>query len=149
MDSAGLVITATHTHSRPGNYAGNDFYNDLISNAKGFIEKYFFFICEQIAAAVIEAYDNRKPARVATEATTVEKVTKNRSLPAYLLNENIQQQKKNPNEFDAVNPYFHMIRIDCQDDQGEYVPVGAFTNFSSHPNSKPSELDAIQITMKK
>jgi len=141
VDSAGLVITATHTHSGPGNYVGNNFYNDLISNAKGFIEKYFVFICEQIATAVIEAYENRKPARVATGTTTVEKVTKNRSLPAYLLNENIQQQKANPSEFDAVNPYLHMIRIDCLDSEGEYVPVGTFTNFSNHPNSRPSELD--------
>ena len=141
IDSAGLVITATHTHSGPGNYVGNNFYNDLISNAKGFIEKYFVFICEQIAVAVIEAYDNRKPARVATGTTTVENVTKNRSLPAYLLNENIQKQKTSPNEFDAVNPHLHMIRIDCQDDQGAYVPIGTFTNFSNHPNSRPSELD--------
>ncbi len=141
VDSSGLAITATHTHSGPGNYAGNNFYNDVVTNRMGFVEKYFIFICHQIASAIIEAYEHRKPARIATGTTSVEGVTKNRSLPAYLMNKNIRDKKIKPNEFEAINPYLHMIRIDCQDDQGNFQPVGAFTNFSNHPNSRPSELD--------
>ncbi|MCG8671769.1 MAG: neutral/alkaline non-lysosomal ceramidase N-terminal domain-containing protein [Pseudomonadales bacterium] len=141
VDSPGLVICATHTHSGPANFMGNKFYNDTVGNSMGFIEKYFNFLCERLSSAVIDAYENRKPAKIATGTTTVTGVTKNRSLPAFLKNKNIQNQKDAPNEYQAINPDLHMIRIDCQTEDGSYLPVGAFTNFSNHPNSRPSELE--------
>ena len=139
IDTGGLLIAGTHTHSAPGNYFGNNIYNYVSSNKKGFEKNYFEFLSRQIARAVIQAYKNRRPAKIATGGTTIEGVTANRSLQAYLKNNN----KEKTNEFEAVNHYFHLIRVDCKDKDGFYKPIGAFSNFSIHSNTNPKELNKL------
>ena len=143
IDAGGLVISATHTHSAPGNYFGNMFYNKMASNSSGFDNIYLNFLTSQISNAVIRAYESRRPAKIATGTTEVRGVASNRSLPAYYMNNNIRNMEKKPDEINAVNPYLHMIRIDCLTEDGKYKPAGAFTNFSLHPSSNPVELGSL------
>jgi len=143
VDCAAIVIAGTHTHSGPGNYFGNKVYNDGASNKAGLEEKYFEFCSTQIAKGIIDAYENRKPAKIATGTTEIWNVTINRSLQPYLLNENIKNLDKKPDELEAVNPKLHMIRIDCLDKEGAFKPMGMFTNFSMHPNTNPAELGGL------
>jgi neutral ceramidase len=142
IDAGGLLIAGTHTHSAPGHYFDANFYNLLGSNKTGFDKEYYEFLSGQIACAIIKAYKNRRPAKIATGFTSIKGVTANRSFPAYLRNKNIKDKEK-IDKFDAVNPYLHLIRVDCLEDDGSYNPIAAFSNFSIHPNSVPTELDKL------
>lgn len=139
IQNQGLLIAATHNHSGPGNYFGANFYNIFASNKVGFDQNYFDFMSSQIADAVIKAYRTRRPAKIASGRIEIKGVTANRSPEAYIKNRNIKK-KKNINIFEAVNPYFNLIRIDCFDDHTKtYKPLAAFSNFSLHPNTNPME----------
>ncbi len=143
IDAGGLLIAGTHTHSGPGNYFGNMFYNQMASNHSGFDSRCYEFLSRRIAGAIINAYKDRRPAKIATGTTTVKGVAWNRSLAAYHKNKNISGLQTKPGKFEAVNPYLHMIRVDCLDGKGSYKPLGAFTNFSLHPNTNPVELGCV------
>lgn len=132
VEAGGLVLAGTHTHSAQGNYFGDAFYDRMASNAPGFEDKLYNFMADQIADAVIRAYEGRRPARIATGSIEIHGVTRNRSLPAYHMNKSLEGKK--PGIREAVNPELRMIRIDCRRDDGSYVPIGAFSNFSMHPN---------------
>ena len=132
VEAGGLVIAGTHTHSAPANYFGSDFYNKFASSKKGLEWEYFQFLCERIGRAVVQAYENQRPARIATGTAQVHGATRNRSLPAYWKNANITD---NPPAEKAINPLLHMIRVDCLADDGTYQPAGAFSSFSIHPTA--------------
>lgn len=134
----GLLIAGTHTHSGPGNYFENNFYNDHASNAAGFDPEYFDYLSGQIAHAVIRAYQEKRPARIATGKTQIWNVTRNRSLESYLANRNIDAGKQ-PNIYEAVNPNLYMIRVDVLDDKGQYIPLTAFSSFSIHGTAVPPQ----------
>ncbi len=143
IEAAGLLIAATHTHSAPGNFFDSHFYNKVDSNISGFEEQYFHFLSTQIADAVIEAYQNRKPARIATGSTKIKAdVTRNRSIKAYKKNK--LPPNEDPNQFSAVNRCFHMIRVDCLDEtDGNYKPLAVFSNYSIHSNTNPKILEGL------
>lgn len=144
VDAAALAICATHTHSGPGNYFGNEMYNSNASNKPGLEKKYLDFCSRQMADGIIEAYKNSRPAKIATGTTEIWNATISRSLQPYLQNENIKKLPEQPDALQAVNPYLHLIRIDCLDgNSGEYKPAGLFTNFSIHPNTNPAELGGL------
>jgi len=143
VDCGGLLIAGTHTHSGPGNYFASMFYNNMASNRAGFDPSLFEFLSQRIASAVIESYQNRRAAKIATGSTRITGVAWNRSLAAYLQNENISLLKTAPDKKEAVNPFLHMIRVDCLEKDGSYKPIGAFSNFSLHPNTNPAELGGV------
>ncbi len=132
IEAGGLVIAGTHTHSAPGNYFGDAFYDRMASHVPGFQKRLFEFLSERIAGAVIEAYEKRAPARIATGSINIEGVNRNRSLNAY--RHNVDFKGCEPSAREAVNPVLHMIRVDCLSKSGTYLPIGAFSNFSMHPN---------------
>jgi len=131
---SGLIMAGTHTHSAPGNYYSNDFYNNHASNSAGFDEQYFDFLTKQMAKAVIDAYTsaNKKnqKAKIATGYSSVTDVTKNRSLGAYRNNKNI---KDDIADVDAVNNKLFLIRIDVLS-KNKYIPLAVISSFSIHPN---------------
>lgn len=142
LDSRGILMAGTHTHSGPGNFFGSKLFNDHASNDSGFSMEYFLFLSQRIAKAVVDAYENRRPAKIATGSTRIEEnVTQNRSFQAYLENRNVNASRAT--KYNAVNPYMHMLRVDCLDKDGTYKPLGAFSNFSLHPNTKPELLGAL------
>ena len=133
----GLTIAGTHTHSGPGNYFENNFYNDHASNAAGFDSGYFDYLSGQIAEAIIRAYADRKPARIATGKVHIRHMTRNRSIQSYQANKNIAA-KKLPDSDEAVNPELYMIRVDVKDNNQSYRPLAAVSSFSIHGTAVPS-----------
>jgi neutral ceramidase len=134
-----LSLLVTHTHTGPANYLDSDFYNVFGANRPGFDPQLTEFLVSQISAAVIEAFEQRRPARVAIGQREVWGMTRNRSVAAWANNFNIAAA--NINEalaFRAVNPTMTMLRIDLQDDQGQFHPAGALTSFSIHGTSIPA-----------
>jgi neutral ceramidase len=139
LDLKGIMLSATHTHSGPGHLSGSNFYLMNSANAGGLDMKFFDFVTGQIAAAIIDAYNSRRPARVATGSTELYGFTRNRSIAAYRANRNIDIGKVGDIR-EAVNPGMHMVRVDCLDaESGAYVPAGALTSFSIHGTTVPSQ----------
>lgn len=141
VEAAGLVIAGTHTHSAQGNYFGIRIYDRMASSKPGFDRDMFEFLAGRIAEAVIRAYESRRPAKIATGSITVFNATRNRSLPAYRMNPGTAHDVSDPR--DAVNPELRMIRVDCRADNGGYVPIGAFSTFSMHPNLAHEDTEAL------
>jgi neutral ceramidase len=138
LDMAGIMMSGTHTHSGPGNLLGSNFYVMHAANAGGLDPAFFDFVTGQIARAIIDAYNDRKPARIATGNIDVYGFTRNRSISAYRANKNADPEKARDIR-KAVNPGMHMVRVDCLDEKsGAYVPAGALTSFSIHGTSVPS-----------
>lgn len=133
-----LSITSTHNHNGPGNYLTSDFYNAFGSNQPGFDPDVFNFLVEQISDALIQAYEEQKPAKIAVGHKTVYGFTKNRSLEAYVQNSAVEDKEMSEMAaLRAVNPVMTMVRIDMQDQRGDFKPAGAFTSFSIHGTAMP------------
>ncbi len=132
---ANLSITSTHTHSGPGQYFASDFYNIFGSHRAGFDPKLFDFLVQQISDAVIEAYQTREEATIATGVRSVYGLTKNRSIGAYLNNRDEPLSGQSDSEAQArmaVNPRMTMLRIDHRDQNGQFKPKGILTSFAIH-----------------
>ncbi|MGB4270090.1 MAG: neutral/alkaline non-lysosomal ceramidase N-terminal domain-containing protein [Spirochaetota bacterium] len=129
---AGIMMAGTHTHSGPGNYFESNFYNRFASNASGFDEEYFNFLCNQIATAIIQAYSTQKPAIIVYGTKSLYGFTRNRSFVAYRANVNASAD----NPLKAVNPTMHMLRVDTIDG-GKPKPLAALTVFSIHGTTVP------------
>lgn len=140
---SGLMFAGTHSHSAPGNFFDCNFYNKFASSKKGLDGELYQFLSSRIADAVIEAYRNRRPARIAVGTAEIQGVTRNRSMEAFLANfeegaEHRTGEADRPSDREtAVNPIMTMIRVDLRDDDGTYRPAGAFSSFSVHPTSVP------------
>ncbi|MCX7678177.1 MAG: neutral/alkaline non-lysosomal ceramidase N-terminal domain-containing protein [Spirochaetes bacterium] len=134
-----IVLTGTHTHSGPGNFFGSNFYTIHAGNKGGIDVEFLNFLTHQIANAITEAYEKRKPAKVALGKIEVYGFTRNRSIEAYRANINADPQKVT-DRLKAVNPFMHMLRVDVFDEKSrKYVPAGAFTSFSIHGTTIPSD----------
>jgi neutral ceramidase len=133
----GLLIAGTHTHSAPGNYFDNNFYNNNASNAAGFDPEYFDYLSKQIANAAIRAYKEKRPAKIATGKTQILDMTRNRSIESYYANKNVSA-KNPPDIYQAVNTDMYMIRVDGLDNDGRYHPLAALSSFSIHGTAVPS-----------
>src|SRR5690606_31764062 len=139
VPSHALSLLVTHTHSGPGNYLGSDFYNVSGSNRPGFDPQLFEFLAQQLSNAVIEAYQQRRPAKVAVGQTDVWGLTRNRSLAAWAENFNIPEEDQTEAlALQAVNPRMTMLRIDLEQANGCYAPAGALTLFSIHGTAIPA-----------
>ena len=139
IEAGGLVIAATHTHSAQGNFFGEVLYDRMASPEPGFQKQLYDFMAERISAGIIRAYEGRRPAKIATGSATIAGAIRNRSLPAYHMNATLGGKK--PGELEAVNPELRMIRVDCRNETGEFVPIAAFSNFSMHPNLTNEDTD--------
>ncbi|HCO95042.1 MAG TPA: alkaline ceramidase [Phycisphaerales bacterium] len=129
-----IAITATHTHSAPANFFENDFYNKHMTSAQWLDVEFLEFVTQRIARGILEAYDNRRPAKIATGRKDIYGYNRNRSLDSYVLNKNIGDLRLDNSEavYKAVNPALYMVRIDVRDDDGRYKPLAAFSSFSVH-----------------
>jgi neutral ceramidase len=129
-----IAITATHSHSAPVNFFDNDFYNKHTSSGAGLEPRFLEFTAQRIAQGILEAYETRRPARVATGRKDIYGYNRNRSLSAYVLNNNMKDLEWDDPEaaFRAVNPALYMVRVDVRDVQGRYLPLAAFSSFSVH-----------------
>ncbi|MFP4445129.1 MAG: neutral/alkaline non-lysosomal ceramidase N-terminal domain-containing protein [Desulfosudaceae bacterium] len=126
----GLMLAGTHTHSAPGNCFGSNFYNSFAAAEKGLDEDLYHFLAARMAAAVDAAFQVRRPARIAAGSMPLYGMTRNRSLAAWQANPGTDPAA---DPLAAVNPEFFMMRIDLQDEDGQFRPAGAFSSFSIHP----------------
>ena len=137
--SHNMSIHVTHTHSGPGHFLSSDFYNTFGTNKPGFDPQVFEFLAQQIAGGLIEAYENRQPAKVAVGVKNIYGATKNRSIGAYVANKNVADKSETIEAAErAVNPLMTMVRIDIKNDAGDFVPAGAFSSFSVHGTGIPA-----------
>jgi neutral ceramidase len=142
IDAGDLSITSTHTHSGPGLYLGSNFYNAHGVRHGGFDPAMLEFLGARIADAVVEAYETRRPARIASGRRQVWGATRNRSIEAWLRNPVAKGlEESHQLEFAAVNPWMTMLRIDLQAPGGGFHPAGAFTLFSIHGTGIPADSD--------
>ena len=139
LDVGGIMMSGTHTHSGPGNLLGSNFYVMHAGNAGGLDLKFLDFVTGQVAQAIIDAYNARRPAKIATGSAEVHGFTRNRNISAYRANNNADPEKAKDIR-KAVNPEMHMARVDCLDEKtGAYAPAAALTSFSIHGTAVPSQ----------
>lgn len=137
-----ITVNVTHTHSAPGNYLDTDFYNAFGSNRPGFDPAVYEFLVTRMSDAVIAAYNNRRPAKIAIGQREVYGLTRNRSIHAYVQNKNVSDKSESDQHaFKAVNPELTLLRIDQRGDDGQYHPAGAFSFFSIHGTTIPAAYD--------
>lgn len=142
VDIGDLSLTSTHTHSGPGLYLGSNFYNAHGVRHGGFDPALLDFLSRRIADAVIDAFTNRRPARIASGRRRVWGATRNRSLEAWLRNPVAAGRTYSHElEYEAVNPWMTMVRIDLEAPGGGFHPAGAFTLFSIHGTGIPADSD--------
>ncbi|MFE8071055.1 neutral/alkaline non-lysosomal ceramidase N-terminal domain-containing protein [Marinobacteraceae bacterium S3BR75-40.1] len=140
IDASNLTITTTHTHSAPGQIVGSQFYNKHISNVAGFAQGYFDFLLERLRSAALEAYRNRQPARIAIGHRDIWGLTRNRSVPAYVENNDVENKSTSDERaYHDINPRMFMVRLDRITDDGGSDPLGAFASFSIHGTALPAD----------
>lgn len=137
LDVTQIMIGSTHTHSGPVNFFNNNFYNKHFGALPGLEEKYFKILTTKIAKAIIQAYNTRKPAKIATGKKDFYGLSRNRSLAAYARNTTVGGVDLNDPQavFKHIDPSFNMIRVDAQTSSGAYKPIGVFSSFSIHATS--------------
>ncbi len=129
-----IAITASHSHSAPANFFENDFYNKHMTSGQWLDVNLLEFVTRRIAQGILEAYEGRRAAKVATGHKDIYGYNRNRSLSSYVLNENVKDISLSDPEavFKAVNPALCMLRVDVEDDDGRYKPLAAYSSFSAH-----------------
>ncbi len=140
IDASNLTITATHSHSAPGQIVGSQFYNKHISHKAGFARDYFEFVLDKVHAAAQEAYQSAGPATLASGTRDVWGLTRNRSLEAHVENETVANKSQGDHRtFHSVNPSMHMVRIDRLVEGAQPKPLAAFASFSIHGTALPGD----------
>lgn len=129
-----IAITASHSHSAPVNFFDNDFYNKHTSSGQWLEPEFLEFTADRISQGILQAYRERRAAKIATGKKDIYGYNRNRSLDSYVLNDTVSGiDLDNPQDkFKAVNPSLYMVRVDVKDDRGQYLPLAAFSSFSVH-----------------
>lgn len=152
---AQLLLSATHTHHGPANFATSRLYNRAASNHFGFDPELFEFLVERIAAAVAEAARARAPSRLRLDSAPLPAVARNRSLAPFARNPEAEllvehnaalptcpEAPADPGvEIDpcqAVDPTLTTLRIEDLD--GRPRAIAAF--FAVHATSMVNATDA-------
>ncbi|HEX6105359.1 MAG TPA: neutral/alkaline non-lysosomal ceramidase N-terminal domain-containing protein [Gemmatimonadales bacterium] len=134
-----LLVSATHTHSGPGNFYGERQYNANTARVAGYDPRVTDFIVERITAAVERAASELQPAAIAWGETAVHGVTTNRSLVAFCRNpEAAVLCLETPDPRAAVDPALVMLRVDALDSRGGRRPLGTYSVLALHGTAIPN-----------
>ena len=138
-----LLLSATHTHSGPGNYFAADGYNANAGRFAGFDPVVTDFLIDGIAGAVEDAASDLQPARAGWRFEPVWDFTFNRSYEAYERNTDprVAVNPAAPRRLDqqAVDSTFALLRVDRCDQQWENcAPRGAYGVFPIHSSNIPA-----------
>lgn len=82
----GLVVAGTHTHTGPGRYMGNGFYDVFAQRRSGFDKRAADRLVDGVVSAVRKAMSAARPALVAVSVEKLWGVSRNRSLDPFLQN---------------------------------------------------------------
>ncbi len=143
-----LILSATHSHSGPGNYYDGWQYNQVASARPGYDPFLVDFLVEQFAQAVEAAVRDLRPARAAWGVRSVTNLTRNRSLDAFLRNDSalttVTAVSRDTQALQAVDHAWTMLRVDqCDATGARCQPKGAFSVFAIHGTGNPPPNDLI------
>ena len=138
-----LLLSATHTHSGPGNFFAADGYNTNAGRFVGFDPVVTDFLIDGIAGAIEDAASDLQPARAGWRFEPVWDFTFNRSYQAYERNTSprVTVNPAAPRRLDqqAVDSTFALLRVDRCDRQWENcAPRGAYGVFPIHSSNIPA-----------
>lgn len=120
-DFDNVLLTATHTHSGPGGFSTDIFYN---LTTLGFSKKNFNTIVDGIVAAILRAEENLAPATIKVAQGELKGINFNRSPQSYLLNPENERAKYAGD----VDTTMTLIRFDRLDG----TPIGIINWFPIH-----------------
>jgi len=138
-----LLLSATHTHSGPGNFFAADGYNANAGRFAGFDPVVTDFLIDGIAGAIEDAASDLRPARAGWRFEPVWDFTFNRSYGAYERNTSprvtVNPAAARPLDQQAVDSTFALLRVDRCDQQWENcAPRGAYGVFPIHSSNIPA-----------
>jgi hypothetical protein len=124
-------------------------YNASASRLSGFDQNLFEFLAHRIAAAIVEAAKNGRPATVRLLETRVPGLMRNRSLQAFMLNpknerntileENVDlpagvaPEKYSIDAYRAVNPRLTVLKVESASGRAQTIGIAAF--IAVHPTA--------------
>ena len=131
-----FVLSATHTHSGPGNFYEVEQYNNLGGRFPGYDPHLVEFLVSGIVAAVRQAEAELKPAKAGWLDHTTHGFAWNRSMRAYALN---PRSGPLPDDLTALDRQWSVLRVDqCGPGWNDCQMKGAFSVFAIHGTSYPS-----------
>lgn len=129
-----LMMAASHTHAAPGGFFGETFYNRFGSGRPGFFRHLVKWLADRISEGVKTACADLAPCRIGAGVVTVEGLSRNRSLEAWIWN-----YAKNPTRipYSTVIPDVYLLRVDrvITDPAADTVPIAAFVVAPVHATS--------------
>ncbi|MDB5970785.1 MAG: hypothetical protein JWQ90_3235 [Hydrocarboniphaga sp.] len=144
LSSERLMLCSQHTHCGPGGYSHYPFYNFSVP---GFRSEVFDAIVASLAAALIAAWNARRPARlqfaVDRFADQVD-VAFNRSLAAYNRNPGVHKLGDHQTHL-AIDRRMWLLKV-CQD--GDGALIGQINWFGVHPTSISSRVSLLSYDNK-
>ena len=138
-----LLLSATHTHSGPGNFFAADGYNTNAGRFVGFDAVVTDFLIDGIAGAIEDAASDLQPAQAGWRFEPVWDFTFNRSYEAYERNTSprvtVNPAAARRSDQQAVDSTFALLRVDRCDQQWENcAPRGAYGVFPIHSSNIPA-----------
>ncbi len=146
FDETNIVVSATHTHSAPGQYFPYSAYDLTLPNANTITQfearpdpQLYAFLARRLAVAIARADDDRAPGAAAWgHAAIPVGLTENRSIEAHLANYGIAKKlgegraSDSPRGADStIDPELDVLRVDKRIG-GRLVPVGMWSTFANH-----------------
>ncbi|MDQ1351092.1 MAG: neutral ceramidase [Acidobacteriota bacterium] len=129
-----LVMSASHTHAGPGGFFGASFYNTFGSSRSGFFPALVNWAADRIDSGIKTACLDLAPARVAAGEVTIDGLTRNRSLEAWIWN-----YKNNVIDvpYNSVIPRVWVFRIDHvnKEQPAQTIPIAAYIITPLHATS--------------
>jgi neutral ceramidase len=150
FDERSIVISASHTHSGPGGFSpfGSDNFVPPTTGTPTTFNlatdrQLYGFIIDRVAMAIERADDDRGPARAGWGASTLLRVTQNRSLDAFLANFG-KDLRYGEGRVDMVpggyprtiDPHVDVLRVDRVRGHRR-IPMGGWVNFADHGTVDP------------
>ncbi len=145
-DETNMIVSATHTHSAPGQYfpfAAYDLTLPNLETATSFSlqadPQLYGFLARRLATAIERADADLAPGAAAWGHTSIrEGLTRNRSIEAHLANYGIERElgegraSEDPHGVDhTIDPALDVLRVDKRIG-GRSVPVGMWSTFANH-----------------
>jgi neutral ceramidase len=138
-----LLLSATHTHSGPGNFFAADGLNANSGRFPGFDPAVARLLIDGISGAIEDAASDLQPAKAGWTFEQVWDFTFNRSYEAYQRNTSprirVDHQGARPADQQAVDSTFALLRVDrCGAEWNECRPWGAYGVFAMHASNIPA-----------
>lgn len=147
IDADGLLLSATHTHSGPGQYAGSKAIDEFATTVPGFDAGLLAFLARRISDAVLEAVARMRPARAAWGQAPLWGITRIRAWRAHSAEPHGPPSEYEPDAAirgtpqGEVDPTLTVFRVDTATAPDRFVPAGAWALFAVHGTGIPAPND--------